>query len=74
MDIILHHDDEIQIRLKHSLILSPVDGVEELLQLLGGQDTVGKVGVELFKRQLSIVWNTESKHKMTYCNTSLKPG
>lgn len=37
----------------------PVDGVEKLLQLLGGQDPVCKVSVELLEWQFTIIWNTE---------------
>lgn len=39
-------------------ILTPVYGVEKLLQLLGGQDPICKVSVELLKWQFTIIWNT----------------
>lgn len=44
---------------KRPPILTPVDGVEKLLQLLGGQDPVCKVSVELLEWQFTIIWNTE---------------
>lgn len=43
----------------NSLILSAIYGVEKFLELLSGQDPVGKVSIELIKWQLAIIWNTE---------------
>lgn len=39
--------------------MSAIYGVEKFLELLSGQDPVGKVSIELVKWQLAIVWNTE---------------
>lgn len=39
----------------NSLVFLAINGVEELLEFLSGEDPVGKVSVELFKRQLAII-------------------
>lgn len=39
----------------NSLVLLALNGVKELLKFLSGEDPVGKVGVELFERQLAVI-------------------
>lgn len=60
----------------NSLILSVIYGDKELLQLLSSQDSIGKVSVELIKRQLAIIWKTNSTdsyfdgRRRTICSVS----
>lgn len=44
----------------NALIFSAIYGEEKLLQLLGSQDSVRKVGIELLKGQLAIILNMEN--------------
>lgn len=41
--------------LSNSLVLLAINGVKEVLKFLGGEDPVGKVGVELLERQLAVI-------------------
>lgn len=58
---------------KNSLILSAIYGVEKLLQLLGGQDPISKVSIELIKGQLAIIWKKEGKEESLLHRQNNKP-
>lgn len=61
----------------NSLVLLAINGVKELLEFLSGEDPVGKVSVELFKRQLAVIWNTVKAKSCSWCHSMLlvhRPG